>query len=57
MLDMGSHPFTAALSEYAAKPTALQMHGTSIHKQNDEETGEGISLFHQPYKSSQTENI
>lgn len=57
MLDMGSHPFTAALSEYDAKPTALLMHCTSIHKQNDEETGEGISLFHQPYKRSQTENI
>lgn len=57
MPDMGSHPFTAALFECDAKPTALQMHGTSIHKQNDEETGEGLSLFHQPYKRSQTENI
>lgn len=47
----------ARWSECDAKKPVFQMHCTSTHKQNDEETGEGISLFHQPHKRSHTENI
>jgi len=33
------------------------MHCNNIHKHNDQVTGEGMSLFHQPSERSHTENI
>lgn len=36
--------------------TVFQMHCTSIHRQNNEVTAKGMSLFYQPNRRSHTEN-
>lgn len=57
MLGMGSHPFTARLSGCDVKQQLSKFIASPFISKIMKKNGEGISLTHQPYKRTCTENI